>query len=136
MAPDGVQGPLCSVLLASEFLADDELCLIPGNQLLLGETAELLQALRNADGDASVLAFESLHARWPHVALDEEGNVVEAAECKLLSSTALADVYYVRNGSAWLQAAQQVIRKENRAGGPFVWSSTINELLLAGQRIS
>src|SRR4029079_19250806 len=83
-----------------------------------------------------VVVFDSLHPRSPHVALDENGDVVEVSETKLLSRTALSGICYFRSGLDFLLAAQQVIRKDHRVLGRFALSPALNELVLAGKRIA
>jgi len=134
--PDGAKGPACAVMMASEELAGEELCIITGNQFVRRDLQELLEELRRISVDAGAVLFDSLHPRWPHVVLDEEGEIMEVSEASLLSRSALAGIYYFRQGGDFLRAAEQVIRKDNHVQGRFGLAPTLNELILAGKRIS
>lgn len=134
--PDGAKGSACAVLLASEHLASEELCIVSGNQLLRCNLQEVLEDLRRSSADAGAVIFDSLHPRWPHIQLDAEGKVMEVSETCLLSRNALAGIYYFRRGADFLRAVEQVIRKDHHVHGRFGLAPTLNELILAGKQIS
>ncbi|MFN0019026.1 MAG: hypothetical protein ACKVP0_12250 [Pirellulaceae bacterium] len=136
IVPDGAKGPACAVLMASEHLATEELCIVPGNQLLRCDLREVLDELRRSPADAGAVVFDSLHPRWPHIQLDDDGKVMEVSETSLLSRRALAGIYYFRRGADFLRAVEQVIRKDNHVQGKFGLAQTLNELVLAGKQIS
>jgi dTDP-glucose pyrophosphorylase len=135
IVPDGAKGPACAVLMASEHLADGELCIVPANQFLRCDFREVIEELRRSQADVGAVTFDSLHPRWPHIQLDEEGEVMEVSETSLLSRSALAGIYYFRKSGDFLRAAEQVIRKDNHVQGRFNLAPTLNELILAGKRI-
>lgn len=132
--PDGAKGPACAVLMASEHLAGDELCIVQGNQLLRCDLREVIEELRSSPADAATVIFDSLHPRWPHIQLDDKGEVMEVSETSLLSRSALAGIYYFRRGADFLRAVEQVIRKDNHVQGRFGLAPALNELVLAGKR--
>lgn len=135
IVPDGAKGPACAILMASEHLANEELCIVPGNQLLRCDLREVLEEMRYGPADAGAVVFDSLHPRWPHIQLDDDGKVMEVSETSLLSRSALVGIYYFRNGADFLRAGEQVIRKDNHVHGRFGLAQTLNELVLVGKRI-
>lgn len=136
IVPDGTKGPACAVLMVSEHLATEELCIVPGNQFLRCDLREVLEELRRGSADAGAVVFDSLHPRWPHIQLDDDGKVMEVSETSLPSRSALAGIYYFRRGADFLRAVEQVIRKDSHVQGKFGLAPTLNELVLAGKRIS
>lgn len=136
IVPDGAKGPACAVLMASENLANEELCIVPGNQFLRCDLWEVLEGLRRSPADVGAVIFDSLHPRWPHIQLDDDGKVMEVSETSLLSRSALAGIFYFRRGADFLRAVEQVIRKDNHVQGKFGLAPTLNELVLAGKQIS
>ncbi|RRV80972.1 glycosyltransferase family 2 protein [Stutzerimonas stutzeri] len=135
--PSLTAGAACSALLASEFIDNDsELLMLNANELLEAELGEILTDFRTRPCDAGVVTFSSLHPRYSFVRVDEAGYVSEAAEKNPISSHAVAGFYWFRHGRHFVEAAKSMIRKDAHSNGVFYVTPSLNEMILAGKRVS
>ncbi len=130
-------GALCSCLLMIEHI-DNDLPLIIANsdQILDVDYDKVIAHFRNFKADAGAITFPSFHPRWSYVFLDENGLVVETAEKKPISEHAVAGFYYYSSGRLFVEAAKSVIEKNDMIQDRFFISSSFNELILRGCRLT
>ena len=104
------KGAACSCLLAINHIPpDDPLIVANADQIIDWDLNAVLSYFEEGDFDAGTICFESVHPRRSYVAVDEQGEVVEAAEKKPISRNAIAGFYYYRRGSDFIQAAMKSI---------------------------
>jgi dTDP-glucose pyrophosphorylase len=133
--PTSVQGTGCAALMAVEHVAEQELCVIQGNQFLRRDLLKLIEPMRSAEFRGGVIVFDSLDPRWPHVRLGPGGDVEEASETTLIGSHALAGVYYYRSGTDFIRSMEQTIRKGKPSAKGYGLAPAVNEMILAGKRV-
>ena len=133
-APTG--GGLCTALMAVDELGGGEIVIASADQYLPIDLDEILNRFRNLESDAGVLTFKSVHPKWSYAKLDERALVLQTAEKKPISDTAMAGFFYFNSAKSFVEAAKNVIRKQNSINGSYYVSSTINELILAGKKVS
>ena len=130
-------GAACSALLAIAHINDDEpLVVCNGDQIVEHGIGEALASFIGSGADAGVITFESVHPRWSYVRLNANGDILEAAEKRVISRTAIAGFYYFRTGAAFVRAAQRSILNERSVDGRFFVAPVLNELVLEGQKIA
>jgi NDP-sugar pyrophosphorylase family protein len=128
------RGSACSALMAIDYIANDVPLLIANSDQLFEEPiAKLIENFKQAD--AGVVTFDSVHPRWSYARLDEQGKVVETAEKRPLSRHAIAGIYYFRQGSHFIDAAMQMIRKDESVNRAYFIAPTLNQLILSGKDI-
>lgn len=144
MAPDSVvlradgetAGAACTALLAVEYIDnDEELVIANSDQILDIDLDAAIGEFRARGLDAGTLVFDSVHPRWSFVKTDAEGFVVEAAEKRPISRNATAGFYYFRQGRFFVEAAQNLIRKDASVNGGYFVCPTFNEMILRQKRI-
>lgn len=129
------RGSACSALMAIDFINNDVPLLIANSdQIFDVQLDTLLSPLSEAD--AGVVTFESVHPRWSYVKCDENGLVVETAEKRPLSKNAIAGLYFFRYGRSFVEAAMQMIRKDDSVNGSYFVAPVLNQLVLQGMRIA
>jgi len=129
------RGSACSALMAIDFINNNTPLLIANSDQLIDlPLATVLSPLLQAD--AGVVTFESVHPRWSYVKLDDDGWVVETAEKRPLSKDAIAGLYFFRHGQYFVEAAMQMIRKDESVNGCFFVAPALNQLVLQGRRIA
>jgi hypothetical protein len=133
--PASVQGAGCAALMASDYILDQELCVVQGNQLLGQDVLNVLAPIREGSYDGGLIVFESLDARWPHVRLNSMMEVEEASESALIGPHALAGVYYYRSGNDFVRSLERMIRKGRPIASGYGLAPAVNEMILAGKRI-
>lgn len=129
------RGSACSALMAIDFVNNATPLLIANSDQLIDlPLASVLAPLQQAD--AGVVTFESVHPRWSYVKLDDDGWVVETAEKRPLSKDAIAGLYFFRHGQYFVDAAMQMIRKDESVNGSYFVAPVLNQLVLQGRRIA
>jgi hypothetical protein len=133
--PMSAQGAGCAALMASDYILDQELCVVQGNQLLGQDALNVLAPIRSGSYDGGLIVFESLDTRWPHVRLNSTMEVEEASESVLIGPHALAGVYYYRSGNDFVRSLERMIRKGRPTTSGYGLAHAVNEMILAGKRI-
>ena len=130
------KGAACSSLLAINHI-DNENPLIIANfdQIFDCNLNEYVTQFNSSNSDAGCLIFNSTHPRWSFVKIDNEGQVLEAAEKRPFSQYAIAGFYYYKHGCDFVRAAQSAIRKTCSNSDVFYISPTFNELILENKRV-
>ena len=128
------RGSACSALMAIDYIANDQPLLIANSDQIFDQP---LSALINEFNqvDAGVITFNSVHPRWSYVRLDENRSVVEAAEKRPLSRHAIAGIYYFQKGSYFVDAAMQMIQKDENVNGNYFVAPALNQMILMGNSI-
>src|SRR5206468_6954782 len=100
---NSTQGALCSALLAIDSLVDDEpLVICNGDQVIDADLGEIVSLFIDDDADAGVITFESVHPRWSYVELGDHGQVLQAAEKRVISRNAIAGFYFFASGKLFV----------------------------------
>lgn len=130
------KGAVCSSLMAIDELdMNAELIIASADHYINDNLQIIVNDFRQANADAGVLTFESVHPKWSFVKTNAEGFVVQAAEKSAISRNAVAGLYYFRKATDFIDAAKNLIRKDNAIDGNFYLSSSLNELVLKGKKI-
>jgi len=128
-------GALCSVLLAMEFVGqDDELLVANADQVIDATTDAFLNDARRRDADGAMVTFPSTHPKWSYARLEGD-RVVAVAEKRPISVHATAGLYYFRRGGDFLAAAEAMILKNAALHNEFYVCPVYNELILAGKKV-
>lgn len=132
---DNTQGAACTALLSVPYIDnDDELLILNGNELLDIDFSLPLQDFRQRGLDAGVVSFNSVHPRYSYVKI-QDGLVVEAAEKRPISRHATVGFYWFNQGSIFVKAAKNMIRKDASVNGLFYICPSLNELVLEQYKI-
>ncbi len=127
------QGAACTVLLAGEYIDNDEPLIIANSDQLLDVS---IQPFAESDlWDGWMIVFRAGGSKWSYARCDDHMYVREVAEKMEISELATAGIYYFRHGSDFCAAAREMIRKDIRVGGEFYVAPVYNELILAGKQI-
>ncbi|KDA94722.1 nuclear transport factor 2 family protein [Pantoea agglomerans] len=130
------KGAVCSSLMAVDELdLDAELIIASADHYLNEDLQEVINHFRNAQADAGLLTFESVHPKWSFVKLNNDGLVIQAAEKNAISRNAVAGLYYFKHGADFVEASKNLIRKDNSIEDVFYLSSCLNELILKGKKV-
>jgi dTDP-glucose pyrophosphorylase len=81
------------------------------------------------------VTFRSVHPRWSYVKLDDDGNVTEAAEKRVISTHAIAGLYYFRTAQQFVDAATATITVDDHLDGIFYIAPCLNQVLLQGGKV-
>jgi hypothetical protein len=130
------KGAVCSSMMAiDEIDLDEELIISSADHYINDDLQQVLDYFRSLEADAGVLTFESVHPKWSFAKANDEGFVVQTAEKNAISRNAIAGLYYFKKGSDFIEAAKELIRKDNSIDNNFYLSSSLNEMVLKGKKI-
>jgi dTDP-glucose pyrophosphorylase len=128
---DTTQGAACTVLLAEEFINnDEELLLANSDQWVQWDSYNFIQYMNTKKADAGIVTFFATHPKWSFVRIDELSNkILEVAEKKPISNIATVGIYYSRQGKDFVNYAKQMIQKDIRTNNEFYVAPVFNEFI-------
>jgi NDP-sugar pyrophosphorylase family protein len=104
--PGDTAGALCTVLLAMDYINnDDELLIANADQYLDIPMDRFIAACRADSNDGCIMTFPSTHPKWSYVKLDKNSCVAMVAEKRPISKNATVGLYYFRSGKLFVGAA-------------------------------
>ena len=135
---DGItQGAACTALMAKDFIDSDEDLLIANSDQLIQPDVmyEWFDHIKNSKKDGEIMCFKSSHPKWSYARLDENKNVVEIAEKKVISEWATTGIYWWKHGKDFVKSVEDMIEKDIRTNDEFYIAPSYNELILNGLNI-
>lgn len=128
-------GALCTCLMAVDFInAEVPLIIANSDQIIDVDYKDIIDQFDRFGADAGVITFPDIHPRWSYARINGS-EVVEVAEKRPISKSAIAGFYYYRNGKDFIEAAKKTLMKQNHLDGKYYISASINELILMGKKI-
>ena len=130
------EGAACTTLLAKNLINNNNPLLIANSdQIIEWDSGETIYGFDREGTDGGIITFESTHPKWSYVRLGKDGNVIEVAEKKPISTIATAGIYYWKKGSDYVKFAEQMIGKDIRTNGEFYVCPVFNEAIAFGLNI-
>jgi HAD superfamily hydrolase (TIGR01509 family) len=128
---DGVtEGAACTVLLAKEFIDDDEpLVIANSDQFVEWNSLDFFYKMNEQNLDAGIVSFRSNHPKWSYAKIDENDYVIEVAEKNPISDIATVGIYYWKNGKNFVKYAEKMIEKNIRVNNEFYVCPVFNEAI-------
>jgi NDP-sugar pyrophosphorylase family protein len=126
--------------LAAEDLLDPDAPLVLMDCDIAFESAEYFEAIRQAAAagtpEGILLSFRSSDPRYSFAEVDEHGLVVRTAEKRVISENALMGAYFFTAAGTFLEAGEQLMRRQVSAEMPEYFVSLVfNELVESGKRV-
>lgn len=129
-------GALCTCLMAVNAVNNDApLIITNSDQIVNADFRKVLTKFESENAEAGLITFDSVHPRWSYARVID-GEVIEVAEKRPLSKNAIAGFYWFRHGSSFVKAAQSAVLKGSELNGQYYISSSINEVILDGGKVS
>ena len=130
------EGAACTVLLAKEFIDNDEpLVIANSDQFIEWNSLEFFYKMSEQNLDAGIVSFKATHPKWSYARVDVNGFVSEVAEKNPISDIATVGVYYWKQGKNFVKYAESMILKDIRVNNEFYVCPVFNEALLDGLKI-
>lgn len=130
------KGAACTALLAEEYInSNAPLLILNGNEYVDVDYSKLVSFFESSELDVGVATFPSVHPRYSYIRLDESNLVTECAEKNPISRNAVIGFYWFRQGSSFIEAAKNMIRKDVTINGKYFITPALNELILKRSRI-
>ena len=134
---DGLtQGAACSILLAKEFINNDEhLIIANSDQFMEWDSNQFMYSMIADEIDGGICTFKNTHPKWSFAKLNKEGFVCEVAEKNPISDNATTGIYYWKNGSDFVKYAEQMIEKDIRVNNEYYTCPVFNEAIEDNKKI-
>ncbi len=128
---DGVtEGAACTVLLAKEFINNDQpLLMANADQLIEWNSNEFMYKMQENNLDGCIITFKSTHPMFSFAKTDENGVVTQVAEKNPISNDATTGHYYWTKGSDYVKYAEQMINKNIRVNNEFYVCPVYNQAI-------
>lgn len=126
------QGPAASVLAARHLITEGPLLVANVDQALDWDPDGFRAATENVDGLVAVHRSTDPSLSY---ALTQNGYVVRTAEKKAISDQATCGLYWFRDGTSFLAAADEMIHAEDTINGEFYIAPVYNYAIAKGSRV-
>ena len=122
------EGAACTSLLAKDLIDNGHPLLIANSdQFVEWDSNRAMYSITSSQTiDGGIMTFTATHPKWSYVKLDEKGLVSEVAEKKVISDMATVGIYWWRQGSDYVRAAEKMITANDRTNGEFYIAPAFN----------
>lgn len=130
---DGVtEGAACTVLLAEKFINNNnELLIVNSDQLLdSNDISNAVKYFEQKKVDGGIICFFNRGPQWSYVSLNEKGLIDRVAEKDPISDWATTGIYYFGEGKTFVNAAKEMIEKNDRVKNEFYLAPVFNYALI------
>jgi HAD superfamily hydrolase (TIGR01509 family) len=136
VTPELTEGAACSILLAKEFVNNDEhLILANSDQFMEWDPNVFMYSMVSDAVDGGIATFQNTHPKWSYAKIGDNGFVSEVAEKSAISTNATCGIYYWKHGSDFVKYAEQMIEKNIRVNNEFYTCPVFNEAIEDGKKI-
>ena len=130
------EGAACTTLLAKKYINNsNSLILANSDQYIKWNSSQSLYNFITKKIDGGILTFNSVHPKWSYAKCDDNSNVIEVAEKKVISNNATVGVYFWKKGSDYVKYANQMIKKNIRVNNEFYVCPVFNEAIKDAKNI-
>lgn len=130
------QGAACTVLAARcHLVASNPLMIANSDQFVEVSMFDYLSKLdvRNADG--LIMTFKSNDPKWSYCRQNENAEVTEVVEKKVISDEATVGIYNFKRAGDFIEGADDMIKMDLRVNGEFYVAPVYNRMIANGQRV-
>jgi dTDP-glucose pyrophosphorylase len=136
--PQLTEGTACTVLYARKLIQQHVPLLIANSdQLIDSNIREFVEDAENRNLNGSILCFEDseLNPKWSFAAINDDGFVTHVREKEAISPYATVGIYYFSSGFDFVNAAIDMIIRNDRVNNEFYTCPVYNYLLRHGAKV-
>lgn len=128
---DGItQGAACTVLLAKEYIANnDPLMIANSDQWVDIDIDDYLANIEERGLDGLIMTMGADDPKWSYAAIDSADLVTDVQEKKVISNEATVGIYNFTRGSDFCRCAEQMISNNELSNGEFYVAPVYNYLI-------
>ena len=124
------EGAACTVLLAKDIINNKNPLLIANSdQFIEWDSSEFMYSMTSGNSDGGILTFESTHPKWSYALVNEDNNIIDVQEKKVISNIATVGIYFFKQGSDFIKYSKQMIDKNIRVNNEFYVAPVYNEAI-------
>ncbi len=130
------EGAACTTLFAHKHINNDNSLLIANSDQIVDiNIQEYVDDCMQRNLDGSILTFYSDHPKWSYAKIDSDGFVTEVKEKEVISTNATVGIYLFANGKLFVDAALDMIIRNDRVNNEFYVCPTYNYAITNGAKI-
>jgi len=131
------EGPACSVLLAKQYVNNDEDLLVANSdQILKWDSSKFIDAISKDDFDGLVTTWDKIALTESFIELNENGYGIRLKEKEIISNHPLNGIHYWKRGRYFVESVEEMIRQNRRSNNnEFYISESYNILIEHGYKI-
>lgn len=122
------EGAACTVLLAKEYINNSDELLIVNSDQIVRYNINNFNVIRNRSPEGIVFVFKAEGNLWSFVKFNSSYEIEEVAEKTPISEWGTCGIYYWKQGSNFVKAAEEMIRNNHRVNGEFYVAPVYNNL--------
>jgi dTDP-glucose pyrophosphorylase len=135
---ENTQGAACTVLLAKEFIDNEEPLMIANSDQLVN--ININTYLNQVDkmyeySDAVIMTMRRKEPKWSFCGRNAYGYIDKVVEKQPISNEATVGIYNFKRGSDFVKSAEIMIAKNKRYNNEFYVAPVFNELIEQGGRV-
>jgi len=134
---DGLtEGAACTVLKAESVINNDQpLMIANSDQYIDCDINKYLTSMESQNLDGLIMTMWADDPKWSFVEINESSFVTRVVEKEVISNEATVGIYNFRRGSDFVQAANEMIQREERVNGEYYVAPAYNTLIRHGHLI-
>jgi dTDP-glucose pyrophosphorylase len=130
------EGAACTVLLAERFIDNDGALMIANcDQYVSFSIDDYLAKMANGAFDGFIMTMTANDPKWSFIRFNKSHEVIEVVEKIVVSNEATVGIYNFSSGHDFVQAAHEMIARNDRTNNEFYVAPVYNYLLKKGRRI-
>jgi len=130
------EGAACTVLLAEQFINNHNALMIANcDQYISVSMDAYLAKMVEGKFDGFIMTMTANDPKWSFVRLNENEEVVEVVEKRVVSSEATVGVYNYSHGCDFVQAAKEMMAQDDRTNNEFYVAPAYSYMINKKQRI-
>lgn len=130
------EGPACTCLLAEPFINNDiPLIICNCDQIMRWDGEFFINSAINSKYDGMVVTYEESTPKNSYAKLNSHGHVIQVAEKQVISNVSLNGVHYWKCGKYFVDAAKEMISKDERYNNEFYVGPSYNQMIGRGLKV-
>lgn len=132
----GLTEGAASTVLTAKRLIDNPNPLIIANsdQFIVFKMDNFLERI-SSDFSGSIMTMLASGNKWSYVSKNSEGRVTEVVEKVQVSDEATVGIYYFKQGSDFVNCAEEMISAEEKSNGEYYVAPVYNKMIKRGQSV-
>ena len=129
-------GPASSVMLAKEFINNDEELIVANcDQIMWWDAETVIKQIRVMDYDGVVVTYHETTPKNSYARINRRGYVTKMAEKQVISNVSLNGIHYWKKGKYFVESTESMVEKNIRFNNEFYVSLTYNQMIEKGLKI-
>lgn len=129
-------GPASSVMLAKEFINNDEELIVANcDQIMWWDAETVIKQIRVMDYDGVVVTYHETTPKNSYARINRKGYVTKMAEKQVISNVSLNGIHYWKKGKYFVESTESMIEKNIRFNNEYYVSLTYNQMIEKGLKV-